>query len=74
MDYVEYGVESSRKISSHFDFDFGLEIGIGIVIEQEVYGSDVGEMVPQTHHSIDLRASREQPWIVGLLPLIYVGT
>ena len=59
MDYVEYGVVSSRKISSHFDFDFGLEIGI--VIEQEIYGSDVGEMVPRNHHLIDQRVSREQP-------------
>jgi hypothetical protein len=57
MDYVEYGIESSRKISSHFDF--GLEIGIEI--EQEIYGSDVGVMVPQTHHLIDQQANREQP-------------
>jgi hypothetical protein len=53
MDYVEYGVESSRKISSHFDF--------GLEIESEVYGSDVGVMVPQIHHLIDQQANREQP-------------
>jgi len=44
MDYVEYGVESIRKISNHFDYDFGL--GIEIEIERGVYGMAVGVVVP----------------------------
>jgi hypothetical protein len=55
MDYVEYGVESIQKISSRCDF------GLEIEIEQEVSGSDVGVMVPQTHRLIDQLANREQP-------------